>query len=59
MEIVTEEIMFNLWFNHLQRRVLEEDEEEKNKKYEEIFSYFLPLFLFHFSLNLIFSKNSW
>ena len=54
MEIVTEEIMFNLWFNHLQRRVLEEDEEEKNKKYEEIFSYFLPLFLFHFSLNLIF-----
>ena len=54
MEIVTEEIMFNLWFNHLQRRVLEEDEEEKNKKYEEIFFYFLPLFLFHFYLKLIF-----
>ena len=51
MEIVTEEIMLNLWFNHLQSIALEE---EKNEKYEEIFVYFLPLFLFHFSLKPIF-----
>ena len=42
MEIVTEEIMLNLWFNHLQSIALEE---EKNEKYAASASWLLLLLL--------------